>query len=117
VIQSRAKALVNAGTSPTYAWQIATKTYNALGYLTEETEFREDDSSTKLRTNYSNFDMLGRPQTKTVDRAPINYQVSYDYRGLATDMTVSGDRTLTMGFVESSNKWGQINILTLNATS
>lgn len=105
VIQSRVKALVNAGTSPTYAWQIATKTYNALGYLMEETEFRDDDSSSKLRTSYSNFDLLGRPQTKTVDRAPINYQVSYDYQGLAINMTVTGDKTLTMGFVDASNSW------------
>gem|GEM_PF-1047915 len=105
VIQSRVKALVNAGTSPTYAWQIATKTYNALGYLTEETEFRDDDSSTKLGASYSNFDLLGRPQTKTVDRAPINYQITYDYQGLSTNMTVTGDKTLTMGFVNASNGW------------
>jgi YD repeat-containing protein len=60
----------------------STSEYNRKGQMVSQTDPAGDVS-------FGVYDLLGRPASKTIDYAPQNYQVNYDYNGLTTGMTVT----------------------------
>ena len=60
----------------------STSEYNRKGQMVSQTDPAGDVS-------LGAYDLLGRPASKTIDYAPQNYRVNYDYNGLTTGMTVT----------------------------
>jgi RHS repeat-associated protein len=77
---------------------IETFTYDALDRLIQQIAPHFSGGSQAI-ISYSNFDVLNRYGTKTVNRSPENYTVTYGYSGIDTDITVnagtSGSRTMS----------------------
>jgi RHS repeat-associated protein len=103
------KRTVKAFTGNTSAEQdpIELFNYDELGRLIEQTEphFIGGEQSV---TNYSDFDVLNRYGTKTVDSAPQNYTVTYGFTGLSSTITVT---SVSSGILSMSRSYNVLDQL------
>ncbi|MCL1043690.1 FG-GAP-like repeat-containing protein [Shewanella marisflavi] len=67
---------------------VSSKSYDAMGNLLTET-IPTSNYGTVVATTYTDYDVLGRPGSKTFDDGIVNYVSTYDYLdGLTTEINV-----------------------------
>ncbi|MFT5756073.1 MAG: RHS repeat-associated protein [Alteromonadaceae bacterium] len=80
---------------------IATYTYDALGRLTQQS-YPHFVNATAATESFTGYDVLNRYTNKVVAMAPQNYNITYGYTGLKTDITVDagadGSRTMARSY-------------------